>query len=100
VRREQNRDPCAPEDSTVSIFFGGRYTASGFGPRMTWKEKFIRCLTSIDHNQAPLIVMDPIVARLFIDLGFDTKEKLSGTILRISTSLDPEHFREPTLLAC
>ena len=66
------------EDSTVSIFFGGRYTASGFGPRMTWKEKFIRCLTSIDHNQAPLIVMDPIVARLFVDLGFDTKEKLSA----------------------
>lgn len=43
-----------------------------------WKEKFIRCLTSIDHNQAPLIVMDPIVARLFVDLGFDTKEKLSA----------------------
>jgi hypothetical protein len=67
-----------PGDSTVSIFFGGRYTASGFGPRMTWKEKFIRCLTSIDHNQAPLIVMDPIVARLFVDLGFDTKEKLAA----------------------
>jgi hypothetical protein len=66
-----------PTDSTVSIFFGGRYTASGFGPRTTWKEKFIRCLTSIDHNQAPLIVMDPIVARLFVDLGFDTKEKLA-----------------------
>ena len=63
--------------STVSIFFGGRYTASGFGPRATWKEKFIRCLTAIDHNQAPLIVMDPIVARLFVDLGFDTKEKLA-----------------------
>jgi hypothetical protein len=66
-----------PTDSTVSIFFGGRYTASGFGPRATWKEKFIRCLTSIDHNQAPLIVMDPIVARLFADLGFDSKEKLT-----------------------
>ena len=66
-----------PTDSTVSIFFGGRYTASGFGPRATWKEKFIRCLTSIDHNQAPLIVMDPIVARLFVDLGFDSKEKLA-----------------------
>jgi len=66
-----------PTDSTVSIFFGGRYTASGFGPRATWKEKFIRCLTSIDHNQAPLIVMDPIVARLFVDLGFDNKEKLA-----------------------
>ena len=67
-----------PTDSTVSLFFGGRYTASGFGPRMTWKEKFIRCLTSIDHNQAPLIVMDPIVARLFVDLGFDKKEKLAA----------------------
>ena len=67
-----------PTDSTVSIFFGGRYTASGFGPRATWKEKFIRCLTSIDHNQAPLIVMDPIVARLFVDLGFDSKEKLAA----------------------
>ena len=66
-----------PTDSTVSIFFGGRYTASGFGPRATWKEKFVRCLTSIDHNQAPLIVMDPIVARLFVDLGFDSKEKLA-----------------------
>ncbi|MFZ0839257.1 MAG: UGSC family (seleno)protein, partial [Xanthobacteraceae bacterium] len=65
-----------PSDSTVSIFFGGRYTASGFGPRATWKEKMIRCLTSIDHNQGPLLVMDPIVARLFVDLGFDSKEKL------------------------
>ena len=61
----------------MSIFFGGRYIASGFGPRATWKEKFIRCLTSIDHNQAPLIVMDPIVARLFANLGFDSKEKLA-----------------------
>ena len=65
-----------PSDSTVSIFFGGRYTASGFGPRATWKEKMIRCLTAIDHNQGPLLVMDPIVARLFVDLGFDSKEKL------------------------
>ena len=66
-----------PTDSTVSIFFGGRYTASGFGPRATWKEKMIRCLTSADHNQGTLLVLDPIVARLFVDLGFDTKEKLS-----------------------
>ena len=64
------------EDSTVSIFFGARYTQSGYGPRETWKEKFIRCLTAGDPNMPPLIVMDPIVARLFVDLGFDTKEKL------------------------
>jgi hypothetical protein len=65
-----------PEESTVSIFFGGRYTTSGYGPRETWKEKFIQCITAGDHNQPPLIVMDPIVARLFVDMGFDTKEKL------------------------
>ena len=66
----------SPTNSTVSIFFGGRYTTSGYGPRATWKEKFIQCITAGDHNQPPLIVMDPIVARLFVDLGFDTKEKL------------------------
>jgi hypothetical protein len=65
-----------PEESTISIFFGGRYTTSGFGPRETWKEKFIQCITAGDHNQPPLIVMDPICARLFVELGFDTKEKL------------------------
>ena len=64
-------------DSTVSIFFGGRYTTSGFGPRETWKEKFVRCITAGDHNSAPVIVMDPLVARLFVDMGFDTKEKLT-----------------------
>jgi hypothetical protein len=65
-----------PEESTISIFFGGRYTTSGFGPRETWKEKFIQCITGGDHNQPPLIVMDPICARLFVELDFDTKEKL------------------------
>src|SRR6185312_16615771 len=38
---------------------------------------FVRCITAGDHNQAPLIVMDPLVARLFVELGFDTKEKLA-----------------------
>lgn len=68
-----------PTDSTVSIFTGGRYTTSGFGPRETWKEKFRRCLTAGDHDHhaSPLLVMDPIVARHFVDLGFDSKEKLS-----------------------
>jgi len=64
-----------PTDSTVSMFFGGWYTMSGFGPRETWKEKFIRCLLGTDHYSPPLIVMDPIVARAFVDLGF-TKQSL------------------------
>lgn len=64
-----------PTDSTVSVFFGGWYTQSGFGPRETWKDQFIRCLTATDHFSPPLIVMDPLVARAFVDLGY-TKETL------------------------
>jgi len=64
-----------PGDSVVSLFFGGWYTQSGFGPRATWKEKFVRCLTAADHFSPPLIVMDPLVARAFEDMGF-TKQSL------------------------
>ena len=79
----EERSPWAPfhvdegfkaNESTVSTFFGGWYTQSGYGPRATWKEKFIRCLTA-DHYTPPLIVMDPICARGFADLGF-TKRTL------------------------
>ena len=61
-----------PTDSTVSIFFGGWHTQSGYGPRATWKEKFLRCLTA-DHFLPPLIVMDPLVARGFQALGIDKR---------------------------
>ena len=80
----EERSPWAPfhvdsgfkaEDSVVSLFFGGWYTHSGFGPRETWKDKFIRCLTAADHYSPPLILMDPLVARSFVDLGF-SKESL------------------------
>jgi len=64
-----------PTDSTVSVFFGGWYTQSGFGPRETWQDKFIRCLVGTDHYSPPLIVMDPLVARAFVDLGY-TKQSL------------------------
>ena len=62
-------------DSTVSVFFGGWYTESGYGPRETWKSKFIRCLTAMEQFLPPLIVMDPLVARGFHELGF-TKQSL------------------------
>jgi len=65
-----------PTDSTVSVFFGGWYTQGGYGPRETWKEKFIRCLTAAEHHIPPLIVLDPIAARGFVELGFDSKHKL------------------------
>ena len=65
------------EDSTVSVFFGGWYTQAGYGPRETWQEKFRHVLAAAEHYLPPLVVMDPIVARGFAELGFDTKESLA-----------------------
>jgi hypothetical protein len=65
-----------PTDSTASVFFGGWYTQSGYGPRETWQEKFKHSFASAEHYLPPIIVMDPLCARGFVDLGYDTKEKL------------------------
>ena len=65
-----------PTDSVASIFFGGWYTHAGYGPRATWREKMRHALAAVEQYSPPLFVMDPIVARGFVDLGFDTKEKL------------------------
>ncbi len=62
-------------ESAVSVFFGLRYTQEGYGPRETWQEKMRRCLSAGAHFP-PLLVMDPIVARLFVERGLDSKQKL------------------------
>jgi len=64
------------EDSTVTVFRGGRYTTSGFGPREEWENKVKRVFAATEAREAPLWVMDPIVARGYVEKGFDTKEKL------------------------
>ncbi len=64
-----------PGDSTVSVFFGCRYIQEGYGPRATWQEKMRRALAAGEHFP-PLLVLDPIVARLFAGRGIDTKQKL------------------------
>ncbi|HEX9835457.1 MAG TPA: UGSC family (seleno)protein, partial [Alphaproteobacteria bacterium] len=74
-----------PTDSAVTVFRGGRYTQGGFGPRETWKEKFKRVFAACAARQAPLIVMDPIVAELFVGLGFDSKDKLIAWIAENAT---------------
>ncbi len=63
------------EDSAVTVFRGGRYMTSGFGPREEWQDKFRRCFAAGEARQMPLIVMDPIVARGLVEKGFDTAEK-------------------------
>ena len=64
------------EESVASLFFGGWYTQAGYGPRETWQEKMRRCLAACEQNVAPILIMDPIAARGFVELGFDSKEKL------------------------
>jgi hypothetical protein len=64
-----------PSVSAVSVFFGLRYVQEGYGPRETWQEKMRRCLTAGAHFP-PLLVVDPIVARLFVERGMDTKQRL------------------------
>lgn len=66
-----------PTESAVSLFFGGWYTQLGYGPRDTWQEKMRRSLAACEHLMPPLFVLDPLAAQGFVDLGFDTKEKLS-----------------------
>jgi hypothetical protein len=66
------------DESVVSVFFGGRYMLAGFGPRETWQEEFRRAFAGCEQHLAPLFVMDPICARGFVELGFDTREKLQA----------------------
>ena len=66
----------SPDDSTVSLFLGGWYTVFGGGPRETWEQKFTRSLQACDPYTGPIIALDPIVARDFVKLGFDSKQKL------------------------
>jgi len=66
-----------PTDSVAMAFLGGWYTQAGYGPRATWQEKMRHCLSACEQYVPPLLVMDPIVARGFVDLGFDNKEKLA-----------------------
>jgi hypothetical protein len=65
-----------PSDSTVSLFLGGWYTIFGGGPRETWEQKFTRSLQACDPYTGPIIALDPLVARGFVDRGFDSKQKL------------------------
>jgi hypothetical protein len=65
-----------PTDSVATVFFGGWYTHAGYGPRATWQEKMRHALAAVEQYSPPLLVIDPIAARGFVDLGFDTKDKL------------------------
>ena len=72
-------------DSAVTVFRGGRYMQAGYGPRDTWQDKFKRVFAAASARQPPLLVMDPIVARLFVERGFKTKQMLIDWIAENAT---------------
>jgi len=65
-----------PEESVVSCFMGGWYQIFGGGPRETWEEKFRRSLQACDPFTGPIVCLDPLVAKGFVDRGFTEKRKL------------------------
>jgi hypothetical protein len=68
-----------PQDaSTVTVFHGCRSTTFNLGRRKDyWREHVKDMLLGTDAITAPVLVLDPITARQFVDRGgFDTKQKL------------------------
>lgn len=94
IPENEERSPWAPlhtrygfknTDSAVTVFRGGRYIQSGYGPRDTWQQKFKRVFAATSGRTAPLLVMDPIVARLFVERGYESKDKLIAWIAENAT---------------
>lgn len=76
------------EESVVHVFFGCRSTAFSLGLRENhWREHVRDMLRGVDVVAAPVLLLDPITARQFIDRGgFDTKEKLARFIHESATA--------------
>jgi hypothetical protein len=66
------------DHSVVNVFFGCRSTTFSLGLRETyWREHVRDMLLGTDAITGPVLLLDPITARQFIDRGgFDTKQKL------------------------
>ncbi|MFO1297820.1 MAG: UGSC family (seleno)protein, partial [Rubrivivax sp.] len=59
-----------PDESVVTVFLGGWYTMSGYGPRETWEQRFRHTLAACEPYSPPIVLLDPSVARGFVDRGF------------------------------
>src|SRR6184192_1781564 len=67
-----------PTDSVVTAFAGCRSTAFTLGLRRAhWREHVRNMLRGMDPRESPTFLLDPITARLFIDIGgLETKQQL------------------------
>ena len=64
-----------PEESTVTPFYVWGNTWNE-GVRDTWPQKLKRMVTAQDPYLGVTLLMDPIAARRFVDVGFGTKDAL------------------------
>jgi hypothetical protein len=65
-----------PEESAVTVFYvWGNVWAEHL--RTHWEEKLKAMLVGLEPSMGVTFVLDPIVAREFVEKGFDTKEKLA-----------------------
>ncbi len=67
-----------PDESTVSVFWGGRSATFNLGLREKyWREHVKDMLLGTDAQARPCLMLDPITARQFIDRGgFKDKKAL------------------------
>lgn len=68
----------AASDSVVNVFFGCRSAGFSLGLRENhWRDHLRDLLRAVDPVAPPTLLLDPIVARQFVERGgFDTREKL------------------------
>jgi hypothetical protein len=62
--------------SAATVFMGGWYTIFGAGPRDHWEDVFVRSLLACEPLLTPILVLDPLVAKAFVQRGFHSKNKL------------------------
>jgi hypothetical protein len=62
---------------TVSYIWGNVWSEY---LREYWEEKLVAMITGLEPGMGCTLVLDPIVAREFVEKGFDTKEKLISWI--------------------
>ena len=90
----------AADESTVSVFYcwGNVWTE---GLRDTWDLKLKTMLSGQDPYTGSILVVDPIVARGFVDRGFSSKESLIAWVhenVRIPAGLWWDNFTTRNLM--
>lgn len=84
-----------PDESVVTVFLGGWYTMSGYGPRETWEQRFRHTLAACEPYSPPIVLLDPSVARGFVDRGFAKKQQLIGWLAENAQVTAREYWDDP-----